>query len=188
MLKLKRSATWLKYAPTIFSATHLPRMKQASQSKERISSSERKTYLRTMNWRQPRLAPSPDASTMHPQSIASDYLRLACELFRSTPDTGCTVSLLNLKIAKQNGIQINRTRKIQLYHEAEGCMEVEGMARINVCAHDIQATLDVAISSDLKENMLISKHKHCIIPQDFHNSVKQNKQLQQMKTGFFPQR
>lgn len=51
----------------------------------------------------------------------------------STPDTSCTVSLLNLYIAQRNGIKINRTRTVQLYHTAGSCMQVEGMAKIKVC-------------------------------------------------------
>ena len=42
-----------------------------------------------------------------------------------TPDT-----LLNLDIARQNGIHIDRTKKIDLYHDAGCSMHVEGMARI----------------------------------------------------------
>ena len=53
----------------------------------------------------------------------------------SPPDIGCTVSLLNLQIAQRNGIQIDWTRNIQLYRAAGGCMQVKGMARINVSAH-----------------------------------------------------
>ena len=35
-------------------------------------------------------------------------------------------------------------------------MHVEGMANIHVCANNIQSTLQVAVSSELKEMMLIS--------------------------------
>ena len=35
-------------------------------------------------------------------------------------------------------------------------MQVGGIVKINVCTQNVQATLDVTISSDLKENMLIS--------------------------------
>ena len=74
----------------------------------------------------------------------------------STPDTDCTITLLNLDLALRNGIHIDRTKKIELYHAAGGSMHVEGMANIRVCANNIQATLRVAVSSELKENMLIS--------------------------------
>ena len=74
----------------------------------------------------------------------------------STPDTGCTITLLNLDLALRNGIHIERTKKIELYHAAGGSMHVEGMANIRVCANNIQATLRVAVSSELKENMFIS--------------------------------
>ena len=53
-------------------------------------------------------------------------------------------------------------------------MHVEGMANIRVCANNIQATLRVAVSSELKENMLIScddLRKLSVIPADFPNTV-----------------
>ena len=53
-------------------------------------------------------------------------------------------------------------------------MHVEGMANIRVCANNIQATLRVAVSSELKENMIISCddfRKLRIIPADFPNAV-----------------
>ena len=65
----------------------------------------------------------------------------------STPDTGCTITLLNLDLALRNGIHIDRTKKIELYHAAGGSMHVEGMANIRVCGNNIQATLRVAVSS-----------------------------------------
>ena len=51
-------------------------------------------------------------------------------------------------------------------------MHVEGMA--NISANNIQATLRVAVSSELKENMLIScddLRKLRVIPADFPNAV-----------------
>ena len=53
-------------------------------------------------------------------------------------------------------------------------MHVEEMAHIRVCANNIQATLRVAVSSELKENMLIScddLRKLRVIPADFPNAV-----------------
>ena len=53
-------------------------------------------------------------------------------------------------------------------------MHVEGMANIRVCANNIKATLQVAVSSELKETMLIScddLHKLRVIPADFPNTV-----------------
>ena len=53
-------------------------------------------------------------------------------------------------------------------------MHVEGMANIRVCANNIQATLQVAVSSELKETMLIScddLRKLRVIPADFPNAV-----------------
>ena len=51
---------------------------------------------------------------------------------------------------------------------------MEGMANIRVCANNIQATLQVAVSSELKETMLIScddLRKLRVIPADFPNAV-----------------
>ena len=73
-----------------------------------------------------------------------------------TPDTGCTITLLNLDVALRNGINIDRTKTVELYHAARGSMHVEGMANIRVCVNNIQAPLQVAIISELKETMLIS--------------------------------
>ena len=92
----------------------------------------------------------------------------------STPDTGCTITLLNLDVALRSGIHIDRTKKVQLYHAAGGSMHVEGMVNIRVCANNIQATLQVAVSSELKETMLIScddLRKLRVIPADFPNAV-----------------
>ena len=53
-------------------------------------------------------------------------------------------------------------------------MHVEGMANIHICTNNIQATLRVAVSSELKENMLIScddLRKLRVIPADFPNGV-----------------
>ena len=53
-------------------------------------------------------------------------------------------------------------------------MHVEGMANIRVCANNVQATLKVAVSSELKETMLIScddLRKLRVIPADFPNAV-----------------
>ena len=53
-------------------------------------------------------------------------------------------------------------------------MHVEGMANIRVCANNIQATLNVAVSSELKEAMLIScddLRKLRVIPVDFPKAV-----------------
>ena len=61
-----------------------------------------------------------------------------------------------------------------MYHAAGGSMHVEGMANIRVCANNIQATLRVAVSSELKETMLIScddLRKLRVIPADFPNAV-----------------
>ena len=67
-----------------------------------------------------------------------------------------------------------RTKTVELYHAAGGSMHVEGMANICVCANNIQATLQVAVSSKLKETMLIScddLRKLRVIPADFPNAV-----------------
>ena len=88
----------------------------------------------------------------------------------STPDTGFTITLLNLDVALRNGIHIDRTKTVELYHAAGGSMHVEGMANIHLCANNIQATLQVAVSSELKETMLISCDDLCklrVIPADF---------------------
>ena len=53
-------------------------------------------------------------------------------------------------------------------------MHVEGMVNIRVCANNIQATLQVAVSSELKETMLIScddLRKLRVIPADFPNAI-----------------
>ena len=92
----------------------------------------------------------------------------------STPDTGCTITLLNLDLALRNGIHIDWTKTVELYHAAGGSMHVEGMANIQVCANNIQATLQVAVSSELKETMFIScddLRKLRVIPADFPNAV-----------------
>ena len=66
-------------------------------------------------------------------------------------------------------------------------MHVESMANIRVCANNIQATLQVAVSSELKETMLIScddLRKLCVIPADFPNvvlTVKQPNPLSSLK-------
>ena len=88
----------------------------------------------------------------------------------STPDTGSTITLLILDIALRNRIHIDRTKKKELYHAAGGSMHVEGMPKTNLCAQSILTTLNVAVSSDLKESMLISCDdlcKHRVIPADF---------------------
>ena len=72
------------------------------------------------------------------------------------------------------GIHIDRTKKVEVYHAAGGSMHVEDMANIRVCANNIQATLPVAVSSELKETMLIScddLRKLRVIPADFPNAV-----------------
>ena len=53
-------------------------------------------------------------------------------------------------------------------------MHVQGMANIRVCTNNIQATQKVAVSSELKETMLIScddLSKLRLIPADFPNTV-----------------
>ena len=66
-------------------------------------------------------------------------------------------------------------------------MHVEGMVNIRLCAKNIQATLQVAVSSKLKETMLIScddLRKLLVIPADFPNadlSVKTNMQQSALK-------
>ena len=53
-------------------------------------------------------------------------------------------------------------------------MHVEGIANIHVCANNIQSTLQVAVSSELKETMLISCNdlrKLRVIPAEFPNAV-----------------
>ena len=62
-------------------------------------------------------------------------------------------------------------------------MHVEGMANIHVCANNIQATLKVAVSSELKETMLISCDDLCklhVIQADFPNAVLTVKQPNQL--------
>ena len=67
---------------------------------------------------------------------------------------------------------------------------MEGMAKIHICAQDVQATLNVAVSSELKESMLISCDDLCklrVIPADFPNTVlvvKTNEQLIKLKRKF----
>ena len=64
--------------------------------------------------------------------------------------------------------------KVELYHAVGGSMHIEGMANICVCTNNIQATLQVAVSSKLKETMLIScddLRKLRVIPADFPNAV-----------------
>ena len=74
----------------------------------------------------------------------------------SPPETCCMITLLNLDVALTNGIHIDRTKTVELYHAAGGSMHVEGMANIRVFANNIQETLKLAMSSELKETMLIS--------------------------------
>ena len=65
-------------------------------------------------------------------------------------------------------------------------MHVEGMANIRVCANNIQATLNVAISSELRENMLIScddLRKLRVIPADFPNTVLAGTQTNELCTS-----
>ena len=96
--------------------------------------------------------------------------RATCIIYVYTPDTGWTITFLNLDVALRNGIHIDRTMKVELYHAAGGSMHIEGMANIRVCANKIQATLQVAVSSKLKEAMLIScddLRKLRVIPADF---------------------
>ena len=101
----------------------------------------------------------------------------------STPNKGCTITLLNLDVALRNGIHIDRTKTVKLYHAAGASMHDKGMANIRVCANNIQAILQVAVSSELKETMLIScddLRKLSVIPADFSNAVltvKTNSQL-----------
>ena len=38
----------------------------------------------------------------------------------SIPDKGCTITLLNYDLALRNGIHIDRTKRIELYHAAGG--------------------------------------------------------------------
>ena len=103
-------------------------------------------------------------------------------------DTGCTITLLNLDVALRNGKHIDRTKTMELYHAAGGSMHVEGMANIRVCANNIQATLQVAVSSELKETMLISfdnLRKLRVILADFPNAVlavKATNQLVSLRT------
>ena len=105
----------------------------------------------------------------------------------STSDTGCTITLLNLDVALRSSIHIDRMKTIELYHAAGGSMHLEGMANIRVCAQDVQATLQVAVSSELKETILIScddLRKLRVIPADFSNtvlSVKTNEWLTKLK-------
>ena len=67
-------------------------------------------------------------------------------------------------------------------------MHVEGIADIRVCANNIQATLQVAVSSGLKETMLIScddLRKLRVILADFMNAVltvRSTNQLTSLKT------
>ena len=106
----------------------------------------------------------------------------------STPNTGCTITFLNLDVALWNGIHIDRTKTVELYHAAGGSMHVEGMANIHLCANNIQATLQVAVSSELKETMLIScdyLRRLRILPADFPSAVltvKTNNQLVALRT------
>ena len=66
-------------------------------------------------------------------------------------------------------------------------MHVEGMPNICVCANNTQAMLQVAVSSELKETMLISCNdlrKLRVISADFPNavlSVKTNSQLSALR-------
>ena len=63
-------------------------------------------------------------------------------------------------------------------------MHIEGMANIRVCANNIQATLQVAVSSELKETMLIScddLRKLRVIPADAVLTVKQPNPLSSLK-------
>ena len=90
------------------------------------------------------------------------------------PNTSCTITLLNLDVALQNGIHIDRTKTVELYHAARGSIHFEGMVNICVCGNNVQATLQVAVRSKLKETMLIScedLRKLRVIPMDFPNAV-----------------
>ena len=109
--------------------------------------------------------------------------RATCIIY--TPDTGWTITFLNLDVALRNGIHIDRTMKVELYHAAGGSMHIEGMANICVCTNNIQATLQVAVSSKLKETMLIScddLRKLRLIPSDFPNAVLTVKTSNQLST------
>ena len=67
----------------------------------------------------------------------------------STPDTGCTITLLNLDIALWNGIHIDWTKKMELYHTAGGSRHVEGMAKINKYAQrDVLPILCILLVRD----------------------------------------
>ena len=62
-------------------------------------------------------------------------------------------------------------------------MHVEGMANIRVCTNNIQATLRVAVSSELKENTPFScddLRKLRVIPADFPNAVLAVQQLNKL--------
>ena len=66
--------------------------------------------------RNKRLPPSPsrDASATRPQYTDADYHSPVCRTFwvDSTPDTSCTITLLNLDVALRNGIHIDRTKTV----------------------------------------------------------------------------
>ena len=110
----------------------------------------------------------------------------------STPDTGCTITLLNLDVALRNSIHIDQTKTVELYHAAGGSMHIEGMANIYLPVgqqHPSNATS--CCEQRAKRKMIIScedLRKLRVIPADFPNTVftvKAKNQLVALRTKIF---
>ena len=92
----------------------------------------------------------------------------------ATADTGCSVNLLDLRIAKENNITLTKLGLPRLVTATGADMTVNGQANITVSSGTQQTQLNILISNDLDEDMLLglkSLKDMDRIPQGFPNYI-----------------
>ena len=92
----------------------------------------------------------------------------------ATADTGCSVNLLALRIAEENKLTLTARRLLQLVTATGADMTVNGQANITFSSGTQLTQLNILISSDLDEDMLLglkSIKDMDRIPQGFPNYI-----------------
>ena len=74
----------------------------------------------------------------------------------ATPDTGCTRTIINSRIAEKHGLKYKPGEKVSLVAANGERMKVQGTIRVKVEGNGIEANIHALVSEAVQDDMLFN--------------------------------
>ena len=94
------------------------------------------------------------------------------------PDTGCSQSIVAFDVAKENGMEINKSKRKRILNASDEIMHCNGSVTFNVKYCGLSTMVEALVSSDLENEVLLgwqTLKRLSIIPEDFPRPILPNK-------------